>query len=75
MPGRTRHAPLRYQLFMEADDKSTNYIEEISNIDSNKWIEFMNYEIDFIYTNHVWILVDPSTEVKLTCIKWVFKRD
>lgn len=56
--GRTRHAPMRYQLIVEADDdellihdKSINYLEEIFNIDSNKWIEFLKYEIDSIYTN------------------------
>ena len=43
IPGRTRHAPIRYQLLVEADDnellihdESTNYIEEISNTDFDK---------------------------------------
>ena len=72
IPGRSRHAPIRYQLLVEADDnellihdESTNYIEEISNTDFDKWIKFMKYEIDSIYTNQVWTLVDPSKKVKL----------
>jgi hypothetical protein len=58
--GRTCYAPLRYQLLMEADDEKLlilkepiNYVEAICNIDSEKRLEAMKSEIDFLYTNQV----------------------
>jgi hypothetical protein len=37
----------------------------ISNIDSKKWLEAMKYEMDYMYTNYVWTLVDPPKMIKL----------
>jgi hypothetical protein len=34
-------------------DESTNYMEAISNIDSDKWLKAMKCEMDFMYTNQV----------------------
>jgi uncharacterized UPF0160 family protein len=39
-------------------DKPTNYMETIYNIDSKKWLEFMIFEMDSIYINQAWTLVD-----------------
>jgi ATPase subunit of ABC transporter with duplicated ATPase domains len=56
--GRTHHTSLTYQLLVEADDNEllildepTNDIEAISNIDSNKWLEVMIFEMDSMYIN------------------------
>jgi len=54
-------------------DEPTNYIEAISDIDSEKWFEGMKFEMDFMYTNQVWTLVDPVERILIGC-KWVFKR-
>ena len=54
-------------------NEPTNYIEAISDIDSKKWFEAMKSEMDFMYTNQVWTLVDPSEGILIGC-KWVFKR-
>ena len=35
----------------------------------------MKSEMDSIYTNHVWTLVDLYERIKLIEYKWVFKRD
>jgi hypothetical protein len=70
--GRTRHAPMIYRHLMEDKndehlilDELTNYIEAISNIGFKKFLTAMKFEMDFMYTNQVWILVDLSKGIKL----------
>jgi hypothetical protein len=46
-------------------NESTNYIEAISDINSKKIAWSMKSEMDSIYTNQVWTLVDPSERIKL----------
>lgn len=48
------------------DPKPTNYNEAIGNVDSSKWHQAIKSEMDSIYENQVWTLVDL-----LEC-KWVF---
>jgi len=57
---------MRYILIMKAKnnellifDEPTNYIEAIPSI---KWLNTMKYEIDYMYTKHVWTLINPSKE-------------
>jgi hypothetical protein len=78
---KTRHTLLRCQFLMEVDDdelfildKPIKYIEAISNNDSEKWFEAMRSEMDSMYTNQVWTLVDPPRGIKITGYKLVFKR-
>ena len=42
--------------------------------DSEKWLEAMRYEMDAIYTNQVWTLVDQPESVRPIGCKWVFKK-
>ena len=44
------------------------------DIDSKRWLEAMKSEIDFMYDNQVWTLVDPPEGVKPIGYKWVFKK-
>jgi len=37
----------------------TTYEEGISNIDSKRWLEAMQEEMESMYSNQVWTLVDP----------------
>ena len=55
-------------------DEPTNYMELTSNIDSKKWLKYIKYEMDFMYTNKVWTLVDPPEGIKYIGYKWVLKR-
>ena len=44
------------------------------SIDSGKWQEAMNSEMDSMYSNKVWNLVDaPEGIVPIGC-KWIFKK-
>ena len=69
---RVSHPPERYlgiisedveEMFLigngaHGDDPKT-YNEVISDIDSEKWLEAMQSEIDSMHSNQVWTLVDP----------------
>ena len=55
------------------DDPKT-YNEAISDIDSEKWLEAMQSEIDSMHSNQVWTLVDPPEDIVPIGFKWIFKR-
>ena len=55
------------------DDPKT-YNEAISDIDSEKWLEAMQPEIDSMHSNQVWTLVDPPEDIVPIGCKWIFKR-
>lgn len=39
-----------------------------------KWIEAMESEIESMYSNSVWELVNKPKDVKLVGFKWIYKR-
>ena len=41
------------------DDDPTTYEEALCDKDSSKWLEAMRTEMDSMYANQVWTLVDP----------------
>ena len=79
--GRIRNAPERYGYLMEHDemliienDEPTSYQEVLSSIDKQKWLDAMNSEMDSMYDNQVWNLVDLPKGAKSVGCKWVFKK-
>ena len=76
---RTRAAPELYgnpvMNFMidEMDDPAT-YEEAMMSLDSNKWLEAMKSEMESMYENQVWTLVDLPHDRKAVENKWIFKR-
>ncbi|KAI5421643.1 hypothetical protein KIW84_045174 [Lathyrus oleraceus] len=79
---RIRHLPERYGylitdqgdvLLMDQDEPVT-YQETIIGPKSEKWLEAMKSEMDSMYTNQVWTLVEPPVEVSSIGCKWVFKK-
>ena len=60
-------------LLVENDEPLT-YEEAVASIDSEKWLDAMNSEIDSMYTNQVWELIDAPIGVKPIGCKWVFKK-
>jgi hypothetical protein len=55
-------------------DKPTNYAEQISKMNFDKWLGAMKSEMDFTYINQVWILVDPSKGIKPIVCKCFLKE-
>ncbi|KAL0430598.1 UNVERIFIED_CONTAM: hypothetical protein Sradi_0685800 [Sesamum radiatum] len=46
----------------------------MSDIDSDKWLVTMKFEMDSMCSNQVWTLVDPPKDVRPVGCKWVYKR-
>ena len=56
------------------DDDPTTYEEALYDKDSSKWLEAMRTEMDSMYANQVWTLVDPPEGIVPIGCKWIFKR-
>ncbi|KAK8923669.1 hypothetical protein KSP39_PZI019346 [Platanthera zijinensis] len=81
--GRPRFEPERYGflmsqignvLLMDHDDEPATYQEAMNGLDSDKWLEAMKSEMDSMYANQVWNLVEPPEGVRPIGCKWVFKK-
>ena len=55
-------------------DEHTNYEEAMMSPDSVKWLEVMKSEMEYIYKNKVWTLVDLPDDRQAIENKWIFKR-
>ena len=55
-------------------DEPASYQETISSPDSNRWLEAMKFEMQSMYDNQVWTLIDPPNGLKTIGCKWVFKK-
>ncbi|PKI73573.1 hypothetical protein CRG98_006021 [Punica granatum] len=80
--GRIRYEPERYGFLVTQEndvllvdkDEPTTYAKAVTGPDSEKWLEAMRSEMESMYTNQVWTLVDPLEGVKPIGCKWVFKK-
>jgi hypothetical protein len=78
---RVSHPPDRYLGYLITDgevlilefNEPTTYKEALAGPDSDKWLEAMNSEMESMYTNQVWNLVDLPDGVRTIKCKWVFK--
>ena len=52
-------------------NEPTTYEESLNSSKSDKWLT----EMDSMYTNQVWILVDPLKGIKPIGCKWIFKKN
>ena len=50
------------------------YLEAVMNSDSDKWLNTVKSEIDSMYANQVWTLVDAPKGVTPIGCKCVFKK-
>jgi hypothetical protein len=55
-------------------DEPVTYQEAITGPESEKWLEAMKSEMDSMYTNQVWNLVEAPDGIKPIGCKWVFKK-
>ena len=56
------------------DDDLTSYYKVINDKDFNFWKDAMKSELESMYSNKVWSLVDLPQGLKPTGSKWVYKR-
>ncbi|GJV18232.1 retrotransposon protein, putative, ty1-copia subclass, partial [Tanacetum coccineum] len=78
---RTHRAPNRLCLNVEVEEHSlgdlnepTSYKAAMLDLESNKWIDAMNAEIQSMMDNMVWVLVDLPLGCKTVGSKWLFKK-
>ena len=73
--GRNRREPNRYdECYVVDSDEPINYQNAMSDSESDKWLEAMNAEMQSMYENQVWDLVDLPPHSKTVGSKWVFKK-
>ena len=58
----------------EHDDDPRTYEEAIQDKDASLWQKAMNSEMESMYSNQVWELVEPPKGVKPIGCKWVYKK-
>ncbi|GKA56677.1 retrotransposon protein, putative, ty1-copia subclass [Tanacetum coccineum] len=78
---RTRHAPNRMCLYIDAEEhelgdlgEPTNYKATLLDPKSDKWLNAMNVEMQSMKDNKVWDLIDLSSNGKTVGSKWLFKK-
>ena len=54
-----------YQVILiDHDDDPISYNEALEDVDVQEWLKAMNREIEFMYSNSVWTLVEAPKGVK-----------
>ena len=56
------------------NDEPTTYEESLNSSESDQWVNAMKLEMDSMYSNQVWTLVDPPEGIKPIGCKWIFKK-
>ena len=80
--GRVIRPPVKLTLMRESsltiqkshEDDPTSYYEAIDDKDYDFWKEAMKSELESMYSNNVWTLVNLPQGVKPIGCKWVYKR-
>nr|GFA62450.1 retrotransposon protein, putative, Ty1-copia subclass [Tanacetum cinerariifolium] len=78
---RTRHAPDRMCLYIDAEEhelgdlgEPANYKAALLDPESEKWLNTMNVEMQSMKDNEVWVLVELPPNGKTVGSKWLFKK-
>nr|GFC21131.1 putative polyprotein [Tanacetum cinerariifolium] len=78
---RTRHAPNRMCLYIDAEEhelgdlgEPANYKAALLDPESGKWLNPMNVEMQSMKDNKVWVLVELPPNGKTVGSKWLFKK-
>ena len=56
------------------NDEPTTYEESLNSSESDQWLIAVNIEMDSMYINQVWTLVDPPEGITPIGCKWIFKK-
>ena len=80
--GRVVHQPDRYLGLIETQvvipddgiEDPLTYKQAMKDVDRDQWIKAMDLEMESMYFNSVWTLVDQPNDVKPIGCKWIYKR-
>ncbi|KAL8132324.1 hypothetical protein AgCh_007987 [Apium graveolens] len=59
----------------EHDDDPRTYEEAVQDKDADLWQKAMESEIESMYSNQVWELVEPPKGIKPIGCKWIYKKN
>nr|GEY08490.1 retrotransposon protein, putative, Ty1-copia subclass [Tanacetum cinerariifolium] len=78
---RTRHAPDRMCLYIDAEEhelgdlgEPASYKAALLDPESEKWLNAMNVKMQSMKDNEVWVLVELPPNGKTVGSKWLFKK-
>ena len=64
-----------YQAIMiDHDNDPISYNEALEDVDFQEWLNAMNREMESMYSNSVWSLVETPKRVKPIGWKWIYER-
>ena len=80
--GRMTCKPSRYLLLgesyqaitIDSEEDPVNYKEALEDVDAQEWLKAMDREMESMYSNSVWSLVEAPKGVKPIRCKWIYKR-
>ena len=80
--GRTTRKPSRYLLLVksykaitiDSEEDPVNYKEALEDVDAQEWLKAMDREMESMYSNSVWSLIEAPKGVKPIGCKWIYKR-
>ena len=59
---------------IDSEEDPVNYKEALEDVDAQEWLKAMDREMEFMYFNSVWSLVEAPKGVKPKGCKWIYKR-
>nr|GEY73244.1 hypothetical protein [Tanacetum cinerariifolium] len=78
---KTRRAPNRMCLYIDAEEhelgdigEPANYKVTLLDLESKKWLDAMNVEMQSMKDNDVWVLVELPPNARTVGSKWLFKK-
>ena len=75
LPSRYGHeGEVQFLVSVTNQNDPLTYRDAMDDSDKDKLQEAMNQEMESMYYNSVWELVDPPEDVRLIRCKWIFKR-
>ena len=80
--GRKTCKSLRYLLLgesyqaitIDSEEDPINHKEALEDVDAQEWLKAMDREMESMYSNSVWSLVEAPKRVKPIGCKWIYKR-
>ena len=75
LPSRYGHeGEVKFLVSVTNQDDPFTYRDAMDDSDKDKWQDAMNQEMESMYFNSIWELVDPPEDVRPIGCKWIFKR-
>ena len=75
LPTRYGHEEkVQFLVSVTNQDDPLTYCDAVDDSDKEKWQDAMNQEMESMYSNFVWELIDPPKDVRLIGCRWIFKR-